>query len=199
LLRCISHDNTGSNSDGFFIRSPATLIGCISDSNGRKGFGVSLADTAGSSIFLNCDAYNNASDGVDLSATTAGDLFIFENCNFIKNGGYGINGSGSGGRYGVVRKCGFGAGTQANTSGQTNGLKSMVVVDPVTYTANMTPWVDPANGDFRINLTEAIGEGAGDFTQEQDSYDGAVGYPSIGACQPSSDVSSAETSNVWIS
>ena len=51
----------------------------------------------------------------------------------------------------------------------------------VTYASNATPWVDPANGDFRTNLPAAMNAGRGAFTETAASYAGAVGYPDIGA------------------
>jgi hypothetical protein len=53
----------------------------------------------------------------------------------------------------------------------------------VTYANDVTPWVDPANGDFRINLAAAKGAGRGTFTQTAASYTGTIGYPDIGAAQ----------------
>ena len=56
-------------------------------------------------------------------------------------------------------------------------------IGAVTYGANLTPWVDPANGDFRINLAAAKGAGRGTFLQTSASYTGTVGFPDIGAAQ----------------
>lgn len=171
--RCISHDNTGSNSNGFSV-SPF-MVNCIAESNGRNGFDIST-----SGHLLNCDAYNNTSDGINISGSST--EVSIANCNLVKNGGYGINGAASS-PAGTVSNCGFGAGTQANTSGQTNGLGTMSVSGSVTYPNDVTPWVDPANGDFRINLADAKGAGRGAFTQTAASYTGTVGYPDIGAAQ----------------
>lgn len=178
-IRCISHDNTYR---GFYMAQwGAVLIGCIADSNGSDGFCCEVA-SAGKYTFLGCDAYNNTADGLQLDMSGHGTIVV-QNSSFVKNGGYGINGSGAGIRIGVVTNCGFGAGTQANTSGTTTGLKSMVESGSVTYPDNVTPWVDPANGDFRINLAQAKGAGRGSFTQTAASYAGTVGYPDIGAAQ----------------
>jgi hypothetical protein len=59
----------------------------------------------------------------------------------------------------------------------------MTVIGSVTYATDVTPWVDPTNGDFRINLAAAKGTGRGTFTQTASSYAGTVGYPDIGAAQ----------------
>jgi hypothetical protein len=185
-VRCVSHDNAGSNGIGFRVsiganNSMTTFERCISDTNGSDGFNVGGGSTS-SVLMMNCESYNNTGDGIDMSNTASMAAQII-NCNLVKNGGWGINGSGSGTRAGEVTNCGFGAGTQANTSGTTTGLKSMVESGSVTYAADVTPWLDPANGDFRINLAAAKGAGRGAFTQTQASYTGAVGYPDIGAAQ----------------
>lgn len=177
LVRCVSHDNAGSNSSGFV--GGGTYLNCIADSNGSHGFHLNSSIGA---VALGCDAYNNAGDGVRL-ANSSTSMFYVENCNLVKNGGYGINGSGAGTRNGAVFSCGFGSGSQANTSGTTTGLSAMVESGSVTYTANITPWADPANGDFRITLSTAKGAGRGSFTQTQASYTGTVAYPDIGAAQ----------------
>lgn len=182
LIRCISHDNSGSNAVGYILNTSAFVSHCIADSNGSDGFRFAGATAC---KLDSCDAYNNGGDGIDLANTTAAAIYI-ESCNLIKNGGYGINGSGAGARHGAVVNCGFGAGTQANTSGTTTGLKSMTESGSVTYANDVTPWVDPADGDFRINLAAAKGAGRGAFLQTQSGYgdpNATVAYPDIGAAQ----------------
>lgn len=181
LIRCVVHDNTGVNGTGLLIASSAsaTVIGLIADTNGAVGISVAALTAV---RLIGCDCYNNTSDGIQLSNTGTG-VYYLENCNLVKNGGWGINGTGSGARVGSVVNCGFGSGTQVNTSGTTTGLKSIVESGSVTYASGVTPWVDPANGDFRINLAAAKGAGRGSFTQTAASYAGAVAYPDIGAAQ----------------
>lgn len=178
LTRCISHDNTGSNAVGFYVGADGSVVSnCIADTNGAQGFLLVFSAT-----LLNCDAYSNGADGISLT-NTAGDGFVIENCSLIKNTGWGINGSGAGTRIGHVRNCGFGSGTAENTSGTTTGLKGIQEAGSVTYGSNLTPWVDPANGDFRISLAAAINAGRGEYLQTAASYAGTVGYPDIGASQ----------------
>jgi hypothetical protein len=180
--RCISHDNTGSNTAGFFLSSAIGNIGftnCIADTNGGIGFNVT---TTGANLHMhNCDAYNNTSDGIR-STASKGTLWI-ENCNLIKNGGWGINFATSTNAEHFLYNCAFGAGTQVNTSGTTTGIYTGQEIGSITYASNVTPWVDPANGDFRINLSTANFAGRAAFTETASSYAGAVGYPDIGACQ----------------
>lgn len=175
-VRCIAHDNTGSNAFGFQIDTSATLFNCISDSNGSHGFNFSSSTVA--ALAVGCDAYNNGGSGFTITSR----YFVLENCNSIKNTGWGFLATGS--SLGTFHNCGVGSGTQANGSG-TYSLSSSLdsVVNGVTYASDVTPWTDPANGDFRISLAAAKGVGRGSFCQYQAGYAGAVGYPDIGAAQ----------------
>lgn len=180
VVRCVSHDNSGSSSAGFICSTGSVFFSnCIADTNGGIGFNLS---TPSSSSMLGCDSYNNTSDGIRIANSSQATCYI-ENCNLIKNGGWGINGSGAGSRNGAVVNCGFGSGTQTNSSGTTTGLKTMTESGSITYASNVTPWVDPANGDFRINLAASINAGRGTFTETAASYAGTIGYPDIGAAQ----------------
>jgi len=181
---CISHDNTSHGFTETNQNSVATVyIHCIADTNGGHGF--LTADNIGARL-IQCDAYNNTSDGLRVQ-TSSGFTYaaVIQNCNFIANGGYGINQAGSGQIVGILANSGFGSGTAANTSGQTNipAGSILVTVGTVTYASNVTPWADPANGDFRVNLSAAKGAGRGAFTETASSYAGAVGYPDIGSNQ----------------
>jgi hypothetical protein len=184
-VRCISHDNSaGSNCHGYGTgNSGGRFVGCIADSNGGAGFKVNPTVTGGC-LITNCDAYNNTGDGFALTNGTNHNLYM-ENCNAVKNGGYGINLSAGGGgqRSGFVFNCGFGSGSQANTSGDINASDGCEVSGSITYASNVTPWIDPANGDFRINLAAAQGAGRGAFTETAASYAGTVGFPDIGSAQ----------------
>lgn len=181
LDRCISHDNSGSNNNGFYNggAGECVLIYCIADTNGLHGF-YDNNNTITTKI-INCDSYNNGGDG--WRTITASGTVFFENSNFIKNGGYGINVS-TGTRIGLAINCGFGSGSQANTSGTINVAAGQIEeIGTITYASGVTPWVDPANGDFRINLGNAKGQGRGTFTETAASYSGTIGYPDIGAGQ----------------
>jgi hypothetical protein len=190
FIRCISHDNTGSNDPGFRIAASSNLIGCIADSNGAQGFNLSATTRVN---MIGCDAYGNTSDGVDMTGASATSVYM-ENCNMILNGGYGINSSGSTVRNGLIVNCGFGSGTAANTSGDiATAASALRVIGKVTYASNAIPYNAPTTGDFRITLAAAKAAGRGTFTETQASYTGTVGYPTIGAAQPSANVS-AQTS-----
>lgn len=185
-IRCIAHDNTGSNVNGFQSDSVSgnscTLINCIADSNGLHGFFSRLR--ASTHLVTGCDFYNNGGDGIRITdaSTPIGSIYI-ENSNFVKNGGYGVNKSDSVKQRINLRNNAFGAGTQANTSGQTNGLGDAVIEGSITLSDDVTPWVDPANGDFRVTLAANKNTGRGSFTQTASSYAGTTGYPDVGAAQ----------------
>jgi hypothetical protein len=182
---CISHDNTGSNSDGFAAASTqSVLLNCISSTNGRFGFGVGATNSY--VILSQCDAYNNTSDGCKINDTTGTSVVNIQNCNFVKNGGWGINTAiTSGILLGQIINCGFGSGTQVNTSGTTNNTSLITVSGSVIYASGVTPWTDPSNGNFKINLAAAKNAGRGSFTETSASLSNpnTVGYPDIGAAQ----------------
>lgn len=184
--RCISHDNTGSNTFGFEDNSgnSAQYDNCIADTNGNDGFNYLLNGSTGMVNYFNCDSYNNGGDGIGIdfsSGTLQG--AIIENTNLIKNTGKGINNTLTTAQMtiGFAYNNGYGAGTQAN--GSADVLANIISSGAVTYASDVTPWVDPANGDFRINLATAQGAGRGAFTETATSYTGSIGYPDIGAVQ----------------
>ncbi len=175
FIRCVSHDNTVG---GFFCSGTGTtssFINCISDTNASGGMSIST----GGAYVGNCDFYNNTTDAILIGTGAAGSLWI-ENCNFILNSLAGIDNQ-SVVNFGFAYNCGYGSGTQANGGADTIGNLTQSVT--VTYAANVTPWVDPANGDFRIVLAAAQSTGRGAFTETATSYAGTVGYPDIGAAQ----------------
>lgn len=184
LLRCISHDNTGSNNLGIRVSGGSVAVmNCIADTNGKNGFDFTATANV---IIIGCDAYNNGTDGIALS-TASSTQFYAENCILTKNGGYGINLSGST-RTGTIRNCVFGAGTQANSSGTINAPSGVLELGTITLDPNIDPYTDAANGDFRLNNTAGggafcRGAGTGAFTQTAASYAGTVGFPDVGAAQ----------------
>ncbi len=181
--RTIFHDNSGSGSWGARAISFVKFDQCVFDTNGAGG----LQATAVNSWVTNCDFYNNGSDGIATATGATAGTLIVENSNFVKNGGWGINVPSTGAASVIIRNCGFGAGTQVNTSGNVSAAGSAAMnideIGHVDYASGVTPWVDPANGDFRINLAAAKGVGRGAFTETQASYAGTIGYPDIGAAQ----------------
>ena len=173
LIRCISHDNTGSNSNGFYDQGGnGILIDCIADTNGLHGL---LCNNTNRMTVLGCDFYNNGGSGIH--SVSGAMNFHISNSNFVSNGAYGVNvASGS-----AVICLLLNNGYHNNTTAPTNRLGAAVEVGAVTLGG--VPYVDAPNGDFRINLAAAKGAGRGAFTQTAVSYAGTVGYPDIGAAQ----------------
>jgi parallel beta-helix repeat protein len=179
FVRCISHDNTGGNvADGFFCSGENFFQNCIADSNTGSGFNIASSASV-SPTMAGCDAYNNTVDGIKWQGS---DGVLIENCNLVKNGGWGINVSAVV-SWGLINNCGFGTGSQVNGSGTSTVAGSLIETGDVSYASGVTPWVDPANGDFRINLAAANFAGRGAFTQTASSYAGTVAFPDIGAAQ----------------
>lgn len=201
MIRCNSHDHTGSNTAGFHIsqnNGTCHVQHCVADSNGGPGFRIQAQTNMTRTMVSQCDAYNNGGDGVQWpSSSSNGGILIVENSNLVKNNGYGINFQATTIRTAaIVRNCGFGSGTMANASGQTNGVKGDQPTGSVTYATNTTPWVDPDNGDFRITAASAKNAGRGSFQETAPSYAGTIGYPDIGAAQHQ-DSGGGSTTNIF--
>lgn len=186
FLRCFSHNNSDSNVGGFVSggNSSMVCIECIAAENGAHGFG--FRGRWQNNYMLRCDAYFNGGHGLSIDPNTSSNAYYYvESCNFVRNGGAGVDDA-EASLIHIVRlvNCGFGSGTMANTSGPVSGLDDWGAEEgSVIYPADVTPWVDPDNGDFRVSLAEAKGAGRGAFTQTAAGYAGTVGYPDIGAVQ----------------
>lgn len=185
FVRCAVHDNAGANTRGIFHATTAgilVVIDSIFDTNGLHGIESNVAGVQ--YLIVGCDFYNNGGSGFYISAVINYHAFL-ENCNFVLNAGFGIRFTSGGAKLGLIRNCGFGSGTQVNGSGDIDrtDIGSILEYGTVTYASGVTPWTDPANGDFRINLAAAKQAGRGNFTETQASYAGTIGYPDIGAAR----------------
>lgn len=139
-----------------FATSSGALINCIAHSC-ATGF------NAGGTIFFHCTAYNNTSHG--FTNGNPGSHFI--NCIATNNGGYGYNiGTAVSLRfdncYGLSNTSGLILSATPLTGGAQGPLYAPA---PANLSAN--PFVDAANGDFRLNDTP----GGGGLLR-------AAGYPS---------------------
>jgi hypothetical protein len=179
---CVIHDATGGSNNGIYISASAAVYICntIFDTLGLNGIKIDTGATA-AYVIQGCDFYNNGGDGINVVVPVN---LTITNCNFIKNTGWGIRTTQSQAG-GQISNCGYGSGTQANGSGDTSIAGGFgTEVGKVTYASNLTPWVDPANGDFRINLAAANFAGRGVFTETQlYTSPNTVGFPDIGAAQ----------------
>lgn len=155
IQRCYFHDSTAA-AHIYTAGATTRIENCVFDTCTYDG----LTALGGVSV-VNCDFYA-CRDGIRMDNSSAYGMNI-ENCNFIHNTGYGINGTGSGARFGYINSCRYGAGTMANTSGNTNGLKNIVEIGCASYADDASPWNDAANGDFTLTLAAARGTGRGTF------------------------------------
>lgn len=181
-VRCISHDNTaGANAHGFEADGGIILYRCISESNTGNG-SFSTGDTT--STMVHTEFYNNTLSGI-LFSNPSDMLLTLYNCNFVNNSRYGFEFGNSFSCSGVFLNTGFGSGTQANDLGNIEGttMEGTNEIGTINYASGVTPWTDPANGDFRISLTASKGAGRGLFLQTAASYSGTVGHPDTGAAQ----------------
>jgi hypothetical protein len=181
-VRCVSHHNAGASGIGFWNVLGAAFVDCIAHNNGQYGF--SCANGTGALRLYSCDSYDNGDDGAHIPASTG--VNVISSSNFVKNGGYGI-GADSGQKIGIVENCGFGAGSQENTLGaiETDNVNNqgIIVVDSVTYPADVPPWTKPEEGDFRLNLEAAQSTGRGGFLQTMTGFSGTTGFRDRGAAQ----------------
>ncbi len=179
LVRCVVHDNTGSNTVGIYATSNLNMQGCIVDSNGKYGV---QCTTQATFSFRNCVFYNNTNDAIYTSGTTGFFVVSIENCDFFKNGGWGINLSGiTGSPIGYIDYCRYGAGSEANSSGQVSLPRGMSQTNAITFASNANPYTDAAAGDF---TTTAFDGGRASWQNTQSGYGDTTGYAYIGACQP---------------
>lgn len=192
--RCYVHDGSGSNCDGMQLNvgnQNSTVDQCILDTNGGNGILISGGSSASSHVIIsNSDLYNNTGAGIKVGTAAGFYILHIENNNFLKNGTYGIDGGASFSRlFGYLYNNGYGAGTQANSSGNYHTTGGLILDDNtgtnsrVVYANDVTPYTAPTTGNFSINLTTAEGVGRGAFTQTDGSNTGTVGYPDIGAAQ----------------
>jgi hypothetical protein len=174
IIRNIYHSNTGfgasANLDGTVIKD------CIFANNTSSGLSALQ-----SGDYLRCDFYNNSGTGLAIGGSNR--RSVIDSCNFVKNGGWGVTCGSAGWARALLLNCGFGTGTQINTSGTVSFNAGGLEVGSVSYASDVTPWTDPANGDFRISLAASKGAARGYFRQTLSGYAGTVGYPDIGAAQ----------------
>jgi hypothetical protein len=179
--RCSSHDNTGSGFLGAV--NNFRFVNCVSYRNTSHGFQAGTNATQGPYFVSNCDAYANGGSGFLFGTFNERSLVFVENCNAVDNGTWGFNATTTTGSYLLFfRNCGVGSGTMANVSGNFNFTDPkfhVEIVGTVTYPTDATPWVDPNNGNFQINLPQARQAGWGTIPQEV--LVDIVGNPPIGA------------------
>ena len=191
VRRCVFHDIAGSNSNGIITTATLQVMAIedsIFDTIGASG--VSITSSAiRQATFSNCDFYNNT-NGISMTGAAANARVLVQNCNFVKNVTTGILVSAAPTLMEVfVSFCGFGSGSDANGANTNVSAVTacLVTESSVNYTTPTNPWVDPANGNFRIAVaaTQAQQTGRGTFTETASNYTGTQAWPDIGSAQSS--------------
>lgn len=190
FIRCKSHDNSGNNTVGFQT-GESVLIDCISTGNGSHGLNSSSTSWL---TVKNCDFRGNSGSAINLSSATVGGILYIENTDLFKSTANGIAATGTSAREGAITYYVSGTGTEQNTSGdlanniQGNKLNALFINHGISFPSNLTPWVDPANGNFTLSQnTTNRATGAGVFTEfTLNSPTNTVSYPDIGAAQAAS-------------
>lgn len=186
-IRCVARDNAGTNTTGFYgvaIRCQQ----CISVRNGSHGFAIAYGSAAVSA----CTADANGGAGIYVGSTQYNQVSLVENNLLTNNGGYGININNivdfnAPGCW--LTGNAFGAGTEANASGEIGYTDqfSGYLDGSVTLASNESPFVDASAGDYRlISGCLALNAGRGEFTASDPGFSGTVSYPDIGAAQAQS-------------
>ena len=175
MYLCSVHDNV---TRGVMCSGATSIVKCIIESNGAEG--IYYNHTYGSTIIA-CDIYNNATNGISIFA---GQAMIMNN-RIFKNGTtgshYGINFVGANV---FIRSNTFGTGTQANNGGNFNSSNNANDENSTNYSSNLTPWIDPANGNFGTNPdAEDVGTGFETFLTTASGRTQTTGYVDRGASQ----------------
>lgn len=180
LIRTTAHDNTaGDRANGIVIDGGVLVYRNVLESNTGHGY-YSTGDTTATIIYNNF--YNNTKSGL-YSANTTDMLMTSASNNWLNNTRYGVEFSSATSMMGTWLNNAYGSGTQANDLGDIQAMEGMQMIGAVAYASDVTPWADPANGDFKTTLTAAKGAGRGLFLQTVSGYSGTIGYPDIGAAQ----------------
>jgi len=175
LINSIIHSNTS-----YGVRT-AAFGNYLINSIVAKNSGIGIQADANATTIDGCDIYDNGSDGIRANIGGTQAIYVV-NSNLVKNNGWGINATATK-MQGLITNCGFGSGTQANTSGKINAMQSVIESGTVDYAANTSPWIDADTGDFRLAVDAAKQTGSQVFTQRASGWAGTVGYPDIGAAQ----------------
>lgn len=188
------HDATGSTNKSGIVGYSGSMVAAhnVIDTVGGDGIRFVGPGFAHAHTACNNDIFNCGSDGIEITNSVTSAYTIMNN-NFVDNAGYGINIS-SGSHSGIAQGNRFGAGTRENTSGTFNTLSGLLDIDNSSYASDVTPWTDPDNGNFTINLAAAKGAsspgalpaGIGTMYQDigaiqhQDAGGGGSTFPSAG-------------------
>lgn len=191
LARAYIHDNTvpGIVVNGGTLNSFLDIIVESNSGSSSDGIQINVSDVG---ILSRAAIYNNGRDGIRLTSTANINGFpLIYNVALVSNAGYGINYTpASAGFFAEMRNNAY----YNNTSGARNNLTAET--GAVTLTGD--PFVDAANGDFRLNNTAGAGA-ACRAVGIPGAYPGGLttGYADIGATQHQ-DSGGSGSGNQWI-
>ena len=171
-LRCISHNNTGSNAAGFSLSSgPTRYEDCVADTNGGMGWTESGNNVEFS--MSHCVSYNNANHGVSVAGNNC--TLLMDSCAIESNGSagtvYGLTNAGTSTMARTINNAYYN-----NRTAATNG--AIDATGTITATASMMG--DPANGNFLASTAEVKGLGRGSYTQTSGYSGSTTAYPDVG-------------------
>lgn len=212
LFECLSENVAGAgfSQNGYMAFNCAAyncgLMGFNSPLNSSVFFNCIAANCAGSgfsigtnalqySIVKNCDAFNNGGNGFSISNQFG--FFVAQNCNAVRNTGNGLNVQAvSGSSSNQISHFGFGSGSEANVAGNWSIPADSPMIDTGSFTiypSGVTPWIDPTNRDFGLNLDVAKISGSGQFFESA-----TYGQPGIGSSQRVSGIGSSPSISAWV-
>ena len=188
IIRAFIHDNS---CDGLYIAQASVAQDCILSNNQRNGL---ISSSITHTYVSGCTIYSNAWNGIQLIGTSLQNIHV-NNTLLFRNVTNAIGSTGTSLVLGVIENCLFGAGTQASATNIFN-LPSVQTFRLLTNAVDTTPWIDPANGDFRLATGSiARGAGAGGFLTNTSYGVNMVGYPDIGAVQAITNSASSAAGN----
>jgi hypothetical protein len=179
-----SHNNSGANVSGILTSVQVVIVGSVCASNGLNGITHTSATTP--IYVVGNEFYANAGSGIDLTGNGLIEATV-ENNNFFKQGAWAFTSSGSSLRTGSCNYNSFGAGSQANASGDLDSNLGAIRIDATntSYPINTTPWLSPDTGDWTLINSLAIGTGGQTITSTMTGLTNSlVGFPPRGALVP---------------
>ena len=176
---CYAHDGAGAGFSSWGTYAP-TLLHCIADAATTHGFHRNAATISGVVSYSFCTAFGCVGGSGFYTESSTSGMTLVHNCIAVNNTGFGI-GANSGGK---TRTILLGTAFYGNSGGDidTNTIVQEVV-PRITLTAD--PFVDAANGDFRLAASQrqALGAGWPGAFLSAGALTVWSGYPDLGAVQ----------------
>lgn len=146
---------------GFTTAGNNSIMGCIASGCGSYGF-----TTNNSGVMVNCVAYGNGNSGFWKQNSNVARSMLFLNCISVGNTNYGFEDQSTVDV--ALRNC----ASYGNTVARSTGIAATLDVGAITLTGS--PFIDAANGDFRLN-----NKGTGIACKVGGAYNVFPNYPNI--------------------